>query len=192
MNQNHTKQADFLAVFEPLRPRLSAYIYALVRNREEARDLMSDTILLAYERFDGVRNRDSFVFFLFTIARRLYHRSERRKKLFSVFSREEAEAFSTGNYSPDITADIRLLYDALARLPGRQREAIALFDIAGLSLEEVRAVQGGTLSGVKTRLKRGRERLALLLGVRNDIGTQEQQQQKLAYTTNTTPETAGN
>lgn len=191
MNQNHTKQEEFLAVFEPLRSRLSRYIYALVRNREEARDVMSDTILLAYERFDGVRNRESFVFFLFTIARRLYHRSERRKKLFFVFSREETETFSVHDHLPDTTAEIRLLYDALAQLPNRQREAIALFDIAGLSLEEVRAVQGGTVSGVKTRLKRGRERLALLLGVRNDIHTQEQHQQ-LPYTTTTTPETAGN
>lgn len=188
MSQNHTKQTDFLATFEPLRPRLSAYISALVRNREEAQDLMSETVLLAYERFGEVRSRESFVFFLFTIARRLYYRSERRRKIFTLLHDEDAGRFSAPGRPTDADADVRLLYDALAKLPARQREAIALFDIAGLPLEEVRTVQGGTLSGVKTRLKRGREKLAQLLGVRNDVPhppARPEQQEKTAASADT-------
>ena len=47
------------------------------------------------------------------------------------------------------------------------RETVVLFDVSDLSLEEIRRIQGGTLSGVKMRLKRGRERLARVLGVRS-------------------------
>jgi RNA polymerase sigma-70 factor (ECF subfamily) len=57
-----------------------------------------------------------------------------------------------------------MLHAALGRLPGTQREAIVLFELAGLSLEDVREVQGGSLSGVKSRIVRGRRRLAELLG----------------------------
>ncbi len=51
----------------------------------------------------------------------------------------------------------------MASLPEKQREALALFEISGLSIEEVREIQGGSLSAVKMRLVRGREQLALLL-----------------------------
>jgi DNA-directed RNA polymerase specialized sigma24 family protein len=38
-----------------------------------------------------------------------------------------------------------------------------LFEISGFPLEEIRQLQGGTLSGVKSRLKRGREQLRVWL-----------------------------
>jgi RNA polymerase sigma-70 factor (ECF subfamily) len=47
----------------------------------------------------------------------------------------------------------------LAKLPSRQREALVLFELSGFSLDEIRQLQGGTLSGVKSRMKRGREQL---------------------------------
>jgi len=40
-----------------------------------------------------------------------------------------------------------------------QREAIVLFELDGYSLEEIATIQGVTLSAVKTRLARGREKL---------------------------------
>ena len=36
-----------------------------------------------------------------------------------------------------------------------------------MGLEEIREIQGGTLSGVKSRLKRGREKLSELLNDKN-------------------------
>jgi RNA polymerase sigma-70 factor (ECF subfamily) len=52
---------------------------------------------------------------------------------------------------------------ALARLPEKQREAVILFEISGFSLAEIREIQGGSLSGVKSRIVRGRDNLANLL-----------------------------
>jgi len=43
---------------------------------------------------------------------------------------------------------------------------VILFEISGLSLQEIVEIQGGSLSGVKSRIVRGRERLAVLLGER--------------------------
>ena len=60
--------------------------------------------------------------------------------------------------------EVVLLYRALDELSASQREAVVLFEISGLSLEEVREIQGGSLSGVKSRISRGRQRLAELLG----------------------------
>ena len=49
--------------------------------------------------------------------------------------------------------------DALGSLAAVQREAVVLFEVDGFSLEEIAAMQGVTLSAVKTRLARGRKKL---------------------------------
>jgi len=51
----------------------------------------------------------------------------------------------------------------LERLPIREREAIVLFEITGLSIKEIQEIQGGTLSGVKSRMARARNRLKGML-----------------------------
>ncbi len=48
---------------------------------------------------------------------------------------------------------------ALAVLQPVQREAIVLHDIEGFSVDEVAEMQGVTISAVKSRLARGREKL---------------------------------
>src|SRR5204862_181718 len=60
---------------------------------------------------------------------------------------------------------------ALAGLRPEQREAIVLHDIEGFSVEEVAEMQRVTLSAVKSRLTRGREKLRrfyLRLGLKNE------------------------
>ena len=55
------------------------------------------------------------------------------------------------------------LYAALDKLPAAQKEAVILFEISGFSIKEIAEIQGSTESGVKSRLKRGREALAKLM-----------------------------
>ena len=49
---------------------------------------------------------------------------------------------------------------ALARLPAEQREAVVLFELEGFGIEAIAAVQKVSPSAVKSRLARGRARLA--------------------------------
>ena len=48
---------------------------------------------------------------------------------------------------------------ALASLPAVQREAIVLFELEHYSIEEIAGLQRASVTAVKTRLSRGRERL---------------------------------
>lgn len=169
MSIHDEKQRQFLVLFEPVRQRLSHYVQAMVYNRDDARDIVSDTITIAYERFTSLHTPQSFVFFLFTIARRLYTKRRWRQRLFFPLVSEHAE-LAHGAASPDALADVQLLYAALEKLPLKHREAVALFYLSGLSIEQVRAIQGGTLSGVKSRLRRGKQQLAVLLGAEDDTG----------------------
>src|SRR5207247_7978577 len=48
---------------------------------------------------------------------------------------------------------------ALGTLAAAQREAVVLFEIDGYSIEEIAAMQRASISAVKSRLTRGREKL---------------------------------
>ena len=157
-----------MALLEPCTARLSRYCHAMTKDVDDGRDLLSDAILLSYENFEKLRASEAFTSYIFTTARRLYYRRARRKKWWSVLDRETEEIADDRNQSPEITLDIEALDKALAKLPEKQREAVVLFEISGLSLAEVREIQGGSLSGVKSRIVRGREKLAVLLGERSE------------------------
>ncbi len=155
-----------MALLEPCLARLSRYCHAMTKDVDDGRDLLSDAILLAYENFEHLRVPEAFTSYIFTTARRLFYRRERRKKFWGVFGSEAEAIADEREPSPEIRLDLEALDRALSALPEKQREAVILFEISGLSLAEIREVQGGSLSGVKSRIVRGREKLAVLLGER--------------------------
>lgn len=164
--RGNDKHAKFMALLEPCLARLSRYCHAMTKDVDDGRDLLSDAILLAYENFEHLRVPEAFTSYIFTTARRLFYRRERRKKFWGVFGSEAEAIADEREPSPEIRLDLEALDRALSALPEKQREAVILFEISGLSLAEIREVQGGSLSGVKSRIVRGREKLAVLLGER--------------------------
>jgi RNA polymerase sigma-70 factor (ECF subfamily) len=164
-NERHKKkQEHFLRLLMPVYEQLARFARAMVNNREDARDLISETVLAAFERFDNLRDDKAFISYLFTIARRTAKRRRTRDKLFGTYDQQTAEQIRDTQSQPEISIDVQFLYNALAKLPEKQREAIIFFEISGFSLEEIKEMQGGSLSGVKSRIARGREKLAQLLG----------------------------
>jgi RNA polymerase sigma-70 factor (ECF subfamily) len=172
------RQERFMALLDPVHDNLARYVRAMARNHDEARDLMSETLLAAYESFDTLKAPAAFLSYLFTIARRTCRHRARRFRIFAEYDPAQVRHIHATTPAPDVAADIPALYTALDRLPGEQREAVVLFELSGLSLEEIREIQGGTLSGVKARVARGRRKLAKLLGVEEDNYTAPQQQHR--------------
>jgi RNA polymerase sigma-70 factor (ECF subfamily) len=161
------RNTEFLALLQSAEPSLSRFTRAMTRDRESARDLAAETILIALEKFHTLHNKQAFLSFLLTIASRLHKKKQWRLRFWSSYNENSVleKADDSAASQPDMSADVQALYQALARLPAEQREAVVLFEINGLSLEEIHAVQGGSLSGVKSRVSRGRQKLAALLGV---------------------------
>jgi RNA polymerase sigma-70 factor, ECF subfamily len=163
------KQREFLALLRPSLAPLTRFAHAMCRdkigtNSERAKDLVSETILKAFESFGRVREPVAFQSYLFTIAVRLNRQERARAKRWLPIANEHFE-IPSNSYAPDANADVENLYAALAKLPKKQREAIVMSEIAGLKLEEVARIQESSLSAVKSRVSRGRMKLAKLLGV---------------------------
>jgi RNA polymerase sigma-70 factor (ECF subfamily) len=159
------RQQRFMALFEPLQPRLRRFVLAMTRNEELTRDIIGETILIAFERLDSIRHEEAFLSFLFTIATRVHRKWSRTRRNATAANEEALERLLDPGTPPDVAVDIAAMYKALELLPEKQREAVILFEILGFSTDEIRAIQGGTLVAVRVRIARGRKRLAQILGV---------------------------
>lgn len=160
---DENKQNKFIEVFEAERAPLWRFAYAMTRDREEAKDLVAEAVLKTYESFEKIRDTKALRSYLFTTTSRIYKRKKWRRRLFGDFDAEKAENRYVASETPEINADVQALYWALDKLPFKYKQAIIMFEISGFSIEEISQVQGDTISAVKSRLKRGREKLAKTL-----------------------------
>lgn len=160
-------QRAFLELLEPVYDRLARYALAVTRDDMDADDLVSATVLAALEKFNADAPHENYLHFLIKIASRIHKRGRYRERNRVNFDERAAMMRPDTSPSPETSAELRIVMDALQTLPTKMRESLVLFEVSDLTLEEIREIQGGTLSGVKTRLKRGRERLARTLGVQS-------------------------
>ncbi len=72
------KQQRFMKLFQPAQPRLQRFVLAMTRDAERAKDIVSETILIAFQRFETLRHDEAFLSFLFTIATRVARRTAQR------------------------------------------------------------------------------------------------------------------
>ena len=158
-NEKIEFQKLYQKAHEPLQRFCAAKSYGIM----EAKDLAQETILTALENFSKLKNKKAFLGFLFGIANNIVRNNLRKQKFSGKIS--EAKLFSKTSNEPasDTKLDIRILYDALSKLPENQRDALILFEISGYSIKEICEIQDSKESAVKQRLKRGREKLAFLL-----------------------------
>ena len=146
-------------MYTPCHQAFMGYCRGLTSNRDDARDLAGEAVLIVYGNLEILRKKDSFKAYLFGVARRLRMHQYRRSKFSGGWDEAAAELLPDTGSASDAGYDVEVLYCLLGKLPPRQRECVVLFELSGFSLEEIRQMQGGTLSGVKSRLKRGREQL---------------------------------
>lgn len=167
------KQKKFLDLFEPVKDNLWRFCLTMSKNRENAKDLLQETITIAFNNFDKLSSPDAFLSWLFTIASRKYYEFHRKK--LDLNESVDVDLLFSKDISPEEQADIRHLYDALSKLPDDQRESIVLSDIMGYSREEICKIQDIELETLKSRLYRGRKKLIELLRPEKKVVSQNEE-----------------
>jgi RNA polymerase sigma factor (sigma-70 family) len=135
--------------------------FALTGDVAEAQDAVHEAFLRAFAHPNRVVRADNPVGYLRTVTLNIAReRYRRRQRLRVLMRRLPVVDDQLPGLSPDRTA----LLAAIRQLPANQREAITLFYLADMTVEDVAStlkVPGGT---VKAWLSRGRSKLATLLG----------------------------
>lgn len=146
-------------VFDGSYRRLVVQLYAVVGNASEAEDLVQDAFVRASAsgaRFLRVDNPEAW---LRRTAINLHRNRWRKVRNFSKI-RPKLE---TRSDLPGLDEHL-IVVDALRRLPEPQREVLTLHYLADLPVLEIAATLGVPEGTVKSRLMRGREALAAVLG----------------------------
>lgn len=157
-----SKQTRFMNLYMPVHARLSRFVQTLVWDTDEAKDVVSETVLVAFESFEKLENENAFLSYLFGIASNLVNKKLRRKKFWGLFDTDKA-ANKPDNLNSESSLMKYELNRALQRLPIKQSEALVWYEVSGLSMEEIATIQGMTVNGVKTNISRARKTLALWL-----------------------------
>lgn len=168
-----TKQDQFLELYEPIHDRFERFCRARVYGDMDFRDLMNETLMVAFEKFDSLRSKEAFLSFLFGISIRIIgnHHQKRRTERFHENDRIKEVMDLNANSQKD--ADVHFLHVALSQLNEDQRECLILFEISGFSIKEIMEIQQSSESAVKQRLKRGREKLLEILTYESTLKTGE-------------------
>ncbi len=158
-------------VYDEYAPRAMAIARRILRNVEEAEDIVQETFLELWRRapqFDG--RRGGLCAWIVTIAR---SRAIDRLRSANTAGRVVDEASATPDVhptappSPVVETERRIteskVADALATLPPEQRRTIQLAYFDGLSQTEIAAKTGSPLGTVKMRVKLAVEKLKNLL-----------------------------
>jgi RNA polymerase sigma-70 factor (ECF subfamily) len=145
--------------------RLVRYLIYVTGRRDSVDDLVQETWLRVLERGHSYNGQSPFAPWLLTIARNLAFDQMRKRKIFSLDSQDESgqdvDALAPISDEPPPfeqaarTEDARHLARSLESLDPIYREALVLRFQEDLSLQEIAAIAGASVSTVSSRIYRG-------------------------------------
>lgn len=154
-------QGAFDEFYLSTRDRLLRQLTAMTTDPEQAKDALQEAYERAWQRWSRVSRLDNPEAWIRTVAWRVAVSSHRKATvaarllpLLGVETRDRPAA-------TDEVLDVRA---ALRRLRPEHRRTLVLHHVAGLAVEAIAEEAGVPLGTVKSRLHRGRNALAELLG----------------------------
>ena len=161
---------DFETELETVYAEAVRFARGLAGSDADGDDVLQDALVRAWRGYPALRERGRFKLWLLKIIGNTYRSWVVRRKL---------KCWLTLEFVRNVPAPTRgsfesrdLLQRALQGLPPEQREALVLFELTGASIAEIGEVQQVTLSAVKSRLARGRQRLRVIIETLDEGGAQ--------------------
>ena len=144
-------------------PQLRAFARSLTHDTVSADDLVQDTLVKAWKGIHTFTPGTNLKAWLFTILRNTYFADLRKAKSRPTISETPLTDDMAVTKATDTQIAMIDFERALGMLPVTQREAIVLVGATGLSYQEAAATCGVSIGTIKSRVNRGRARLAELL-----------------------------
>jgi RNA polymerase sigma-70 factor (ECF subfamily) len=162
------------AAWRELHDQLLGFIARRVRTREDAEDILQEVMLRIHRSRGELEHVERVTGWIYRIAGNAivdYYRKPARRELPAGWPADVEEPGSPESAAvveePDtaaLRAELaRCLSPLLQRLPAPYRQALELTELEGLTQAAAAARLGLSVSGMKTRVQRGRRRLEELL-----------------------------
>lgn len=157
--------ASFDELVRRYRERIYGVVYNMTSNREDASDLTQDTFIKAFQSINRFQGQASFFTWIYRIAVNSTLTHLRKTKLRTFFSFEKInEDDKTSQLIAQLTdksgverevyvKELReRLNEALQKLSTKHRTVVTLFEVDGLSHEEIAEIVGCSVGTVRSRL----------------------------------------
>ena len=152
------KKEQFISDILPLRPRLAGYARSIIKDRDEAEDIVQEVMLKLWTIRKNLSGYDSIEALSITITRNLS--INRVKKM--ERSGQLHDGITVESHSPtplSITEqhdDVGHVMNIIASLPPQQQSMLVMKHFDGLEIAEI---TGSSAEAVRTNLSRARRRV---------------------------------
>ncbi|MCD6032018.1 MAG: sigZ [Thermomicrobiales bacterium] len=170
-----TQGSDTQQIWSDFGDRLRTFIARRVDSDADADDILQEVFLRIHRHAGAVQNGERLVSWLFQVTRNAiadYYRTSGRRELPSGapydLERQGGHAWQRLE-DPDVASPAvrrelaACLGPMVAQLPPLYRDAVRLVDLEGIPQREAAARSGITVSGMKSRVQRGRRALKSIL-----------------------------
>ena len=160
---------DFWEIYDRHYSRVLGYATSMLRDRTAADDVVQETFIRAQANLDSLRDPAKVLAWLLRIAHNLCMDQLRARQASRIEQAADPETAPAARVEPRVQSDLeRGEMSACVRgkvdaLPDTDRSVILLYDISGLSQEEIAGILGIEVGAVKVRLHRARRKLRALL-----------------------------
>ena len=159
----------YIELVNRYRDRLINFVFQFLGDREQAEDVVQDTMLKLYIKKHYYREIAKFSTWIYTIARNLANTELRKRKrrkitLLSHMTRDERE-YELPAIQPETGQEVQTefaekqIQAAIQDLPEHFKTVIILRDIQELSYDDISSIVGVPLGTVKSRINRARLQL---------------------------------
>lgn len=156
----------FDLLMERYYPRVLRMAFLISGSYADSEDIVQETFVQCYVNRKKIRQPELFERWLYkTLTReawRICRRTRREQPVEEVFGENQPAGPSVLEEVMKSTRD-RELYEAVSRLPAKQRTAVVLYYFNGLTTKEIASVMGCLEGTVKSRLYTARNQLRQVL-----------------------------
>lgn len=164
-------RSAFDGLVERYTPRIYNLTLRITGSREEAEDCVQEAFVRAFSSLRHFRGEAAFSTWLYRVAVNVANDANRRLKSYPLLTSQmrgddpdadppNMDEFANDNTTPEEqlarTQRRHIVLRAIRSLPEHHRTVIILFDLQGLSYDEIAGVIGARVGTVKSRLNRAR------------------------------------
>lgn len=153
-------EAAFAELYSRYSQRIYAYCLRVTGNKEDANDIFQDTFFKFYDSAQEDTKVTSIVGYLVTIARNLCLNHKRSKRTKIDLENYNLKSNDTGYEEKEL---LDLIANAIEVLEDDYKETFILRQYQGLSYKEISQITGDSVSALKNRFWRAKEKIKDIL-----------------------------
>lgn len=149
------KEEAFRQIVEDYGNKLLKTCYLILRDREEAEDVVQETFTKVFRKMGTFREESGLYTWIYTIALNI-SRDRLRKKRYILTLEDELVGNTDVETHVEMSIDREILRKGIFEMNSLYREVLVLFYFEGLSIKEISNLLNEKEGTIKSKLSRGR------------------------------------